>query len=40
MNELDIAAMACRAMAHQESQRAKQLDNPTISGPIESAAKR
>ena len=38
--ELDTAAMAYRALAHQESQRAKTLPNPTLSGPIQTAAKR
>ena len=38
--ELATAAQACRAMAHQEGERAKRLENPTTRGPIEDAAKR
>ena len=38
--ELSAAAQACRAMAHQEGQRAKSLENPTTRGPIERATQR
>lgn len=38
--ELATAAQACRAMAYQEGERAKRMENPTMRGPIESAAKR
>ena len=38
--ELATAAQACRAMAHQEGERAKKLENPTTRGPIEAAAQR
>jgi hypothetical protein len=38
--ELATAAQACRAMAHQEGERAKKMENPSLRGPIESAAKR
>ena len=38
--ELATAAFACRAMAAQEGRRAKELGNPTVRGPIESAAQR
>lgn len=38
--ELATAAQACRAMAYQEGERAKKLENPTTRGPIEDAAKR
>ncbi len=38
--ELATAAQACRAMASQEGQRAKAMENPTTRGPVESAAKR
>jgi len=38
--ELATAASACRAMAHQEGQRATAMENPGMRGPIESAAKR
>ena len=38
--ELATAAQACRAMAHQEGQRAKAMENPSVRGPIESAAQR
>ena len=34
------AATACRAMAFQEGERAKALENPGMRGPIENAAKR
>ena len=39
-SELATAATACRAMAYQEGERAKKMENPTTRGPIESAAKR
>jgi len=38
--ELATAAMACRAMAHQEHTRAQAMENPTTRGPIEQAAQR
>jgi hypothetical protein len=38
--ELATAATACRAMAYQEGQRAKKMENPTTRGPIENTAKR
>jgi hypothetical protein len=38
--ELATAATACRAMAYQEGERAKKMENPTLRGPIEHAAKR
>jgi hypothetical protein len=38
--ELETAARACRAMAYQESQRAKATENPTMRGPVENTAKR
>lgn len=38
--ELATAATGCRAMAYQEAKRAKEMENPTVRGPIESAAKR
>jgi hypothetical protein len=38
--KLATAATACRAMAYQEGERAKKLENPTTRGPIETAAKR
>jgi len=38
--ELATAAKACRAMAYQEGERAKKMENPTTRGPIESAARR
>jgi hypothetical protein len=40
VDELATAAQACRAMAYQESERAKRMENPTTRGPIESAAQR
>ena len=39
-DELATTARACRAMAYQESERAKALENPTLRAPIENAAKR
>ena len=36
--ELAPAATACRAMAYQAGERAKQMQNPTTRGPIEAAA--
>jgi hypothetical protein len=38
--ELGTAAQACRAMAHQEGERAKKMENPTTRGPVENTAKR
>jgi hypothetical protein len=38
--ELEAAARACRALAYQEGQRAKAMENPTMRGPIENASKR
>jgi hypothetical protein len=38
--ELATAATACRAMAYQEEERAKKMENPTTRGPSENAAKR
>lgn len=38
--ELATAAQACRAMAYQEGERAKKLENPTTRGPIEQASQR
>jgi hypothetical protein len=38
--ELATAATACRAMAYQEGERAKKMENPTLRSPIEHAAKR
>jgi hypothetical protein len=38
--ELATAATACRAMAYQEGERAKKLENPTLRGPLENNAKR
>lgn len=38
--ELATAATACRAMAYQEGERAKAMENPGMRGPIENAAKR
>jgi hypothetical protein len=37
--ELATATRACRAMAYQEGERAKKLENPTTRGPIEAAAR-
>jgi len=38
--ELATAATACRAMAYQEGERAKKMENPTLRGPLENNAKR
>jgi hypothetical protein len=38
--ELATAATACRAMAFQEGERAKKLENPSMRGPIDAAAQR
>lgn len=38
--ELATAATACRAMAYQEGERAKSMENPGMRGPIENAAAR
>jgi hypothetical protein len=38
--ELATAAAACRAMAYQEGERAKKMENPGVRGPVENAAKR
>lgn len=38
--ELATAATACRAMAYQEGERAKKMENPTLRGPLESNARR
>lgn len=38
--ELATAAQACRAMAHQESERAMRMENPSVRAPIEAAAQR
>jgi hypothetical protein len=38
--ELATAATACRAMAYQEGERAKKLENPTMRRRVEDAATR
>jgi hypothetical protein len=38
--ELETAARACRALAYQEEQAARRMENPDIRGPIENTAKR
>ena len=38
--ELATAATACRAMAYQEGERAKKMENPTMRGPLETNSKR
>ena len=37
LEDLETVAQACRAMAHQEGQRAKAMENPTTRGPVEAA---
>ena len=38
--ELATAAIACSAMAYQEGERARKMENPTTRGPIQAAAQR
>jgi hypothetical protein len=38
--ELATAATACRALAYQEGERAKKMENPTLRGPLENNARR
>jgi hypothetical protein len=38
--ELATAATACRAMAYQEGERAKKMENPALRAPMENTAKR
>lgn len=38
--ELATAAIACRAMAHQEGQRAEAVENLTLRRPMEDTARR
>jgi hypothetical protein len=38
--ELATAATACRAMAYQEGERAKKMENPGMCAPMENTAKR
>jgi hypothetical protein len=38
--ELATAATACRALAYQEGERAKTMENPTLRGPLQSNAQR
>jgi hypothetical protein len=38
--ELETAARAWRALAYQEEQAAKRMENPAMRGPIENTAKR
>jgi hypothetical protein len=38
--ELETAARACRALAYQEDQAAKRMENPGMRGPIENTAQR
>jgi len=38
--DLASAAMACRAMAYQESRRAAAMENPTRRGPVDAASQR
>jgi hypothetical protein len=38
--ELETAARACRALAYQEGEAAKRMENPGMRTPIENTAKR
>jgi hypothetical protein len=35
--ELETAARACRALAYQEEQAAKRMENPAMRGPVETS---
>jgi hypothetical protein len=37
---LETATRACRALAYQEGEAAKRMENPGMRGPIENTAKR
>jgi len=39
-SELATAATACRPMAYQEGERAKKMENPSLSAPMENTAQR
>jgi hypothetical protein len=39
-SDLETAARDCRALAYQEEQAAKRMENPSMCGPIENTAKR
>lgn len=39
-DELATAAIACRAMAYKEGERAKKMENPGMRAPIEHVAQR
>jgi hypothetical protein len=39
-SELATAATACRAMAYQEGERAKKMENPSLRPPLEANAQR
>jgi hypothetical protein len=38
--ELETAVRACRALAYQEGQRVKTMENPGMRGPVENTAQR
>ena len=38
--ELATAATACRAMAYQDGERAKKMENPSLRPPLETNSKR
>jgi hypothetical protein len=38
--ELTTAATACRAMAYQEGERVRKMENPTVGGPLEAKGRR
>lgn len=38
--ELETAARACRALAYQEAEAAKRMENPSMRAPVENTAKR
>jgi len=39
-SELATAATACRAMAYQEGERAKRMENPSLRPPLEANSRR
>lgn len=38
--ELATAVTACRALAYQDGERAKKIENPTVRAPLEANARR
>jgi hypothetical protein len=38
--ELETAAAVCRALAYRKTESLKNIENPTLRGPVENTAKR